>query len=313
MGAVGMILFLLPFITVTFAYKNLRFRSDSGISGRIVGGHAGHIDDFPFMVKLTIDLGDEEAVCGGSYIKPVWVLTAAHCLDINDSDDTYPPEVGDDLRRVKCIMGMENQWNIMYQKRRSVNLYINPMYFRNATEVFNDIGLIQLKRPFKLTSSVQMVPIPTEVIDYGGQTVTLMGWGATQKSDRPSEGIFTAPYKLQVLDTLAHDMDECANLTGSDSVICIGEEGKVSCSGDSGGPLVFNDMVIGVCSYGFGCSGQFAVYENVYSHGDWINETTTVIERQSMLEDNSAQRAPGKLVRLCFCLVVLIVCPMVLN
>lgn len=262
----GAICFL-AMVTVASSYKRIRYQVKE-MQGKIVGGHDARIRDYPFMVRLIIDIGHASVGCGASYIRPIWVLTAAHCLDINDHDITKSPAVGD-MRRAKALMGLEDVHSQRFQTQHSKELYINPTYFRNDTEVVNDIGLILIEQKFKLSSSVEMISIPTKFIDYGGLKVTLMGWGAMLASD--DEFKATIPERLQVLTTYAHNMRDCRRRTGSPSAICIGQKGKISCSGDSGGPLIYKHYVIGVCSYGFGCSGDFAVYENVYSHRDWID------------------------------------------
>lgn len=260
----------LSMIATTIAYKKLRSRL-SDVQGKIVGGHDAKIKDYPFMVKLVINVGDFSVGCGGSYIRPLWVLTASHCIDLNDNDISLPPTVGL-MTRVKSIMGLEERMQTGYQSAMSKKLLMHPKYFRNDSEVNNDIGLIMLQTAFEIGNTVQLVPIPRTEIDYGGEKVVIMGWGATGITDDPEQGRITTTQRLQVLTTVAHDMRDCKRRTGSPSTICIGEKGKISCSGDSGGPLYYSNMVIGVCSYGFGCGGDFAVYENVYSHQTWVSK-----------------------------------------
>lgn len=259
---------LLYLVTMASAYKKLRARV-TDIQGKIVGGKNARITDFPYMVRLLISVNEATVACGGSYIRPMWTLTAAHCLDTNDRDTSFPPEVGNDLSRVECIMGMETKQDTDFQAIKSQNLFIHPEYFRNDSEVLNDIGLIHLEKQFELSEKVQLIATPTKKMDYSNYKVTIMGWGATGIQDRGKS--ITRPMILQSLTTFAHDMEDCETMTGSGHAICIGQKGEISCSGDSGGPLVFEMVVIGVCSYGFGCSGEFAVYENVYSHREWIN------------------------------------------
>lgn len=257
---------LLLLIVVVCGYKRVRF---SGMQAKIVGGHEVKITEHPYMVKLEISSDGGAFLCGGSYIKPLWVLTASHCLDANDHDTSLPPIVGTELTRVKCIMGIDDTDTAQsVQKQRSVQLFMHPQYQRNDSFVCNDIGLIQLREPFNLSSTVQMIPTPTTSLIAGGETVTIIGWGAV--------GGFLSgmPHQLQALDTIAHSIYDCKRVTESPSVICIGERGSIACSGDSGGPLIFRKTVVGVCSYGFGCGGEVAVYESVFSHREWLRNVS---------------------------------------
>ena len=54
---------------------------------RIVGGLPIFIEEFPWQVNLQYKAGSKFLdYCGGSIIHPKWILSAAHCYHMIDSD-----------------------------------------------------------------------------------------------------------------------------------------------------------------------------------------------------------------------------------
>jgi hypothetical protein len=52
---------------------------------RIVGGHDAKPGSWPWMVNLRLKSGPSFKVCAGTLINNKWILTAAHCLNIDDN------------------------------------------------------------------------------------------------------------------------------------------------------------------------------------------------------------------------------------
>lgn len=79
---------------ISSGYSN-KFRDSIEISPKIVNGTNAEIEDFPFIVSLQYVV--EETIsyhsCGGSILNEFWVLTAAHCIEV---------DIWDSLTSHKC-------------------------------------------------------------------------------------------------------------------------------------------------------------------------------------------------------------------
>ena len=116
--------------------------------GRVIGGVDGQHGSWPWQVGLYV--GDSKFSCGGSLIKPDWVLTAAHCIDPKLQVSDYRIRLGDCHRFY--YDGTE-------QVRNASKVIVHSQYHRPYL-INNDIALIKLDRPALLNSHVNTICLP---------------------------------------------------------------------------------------------------------------------------------------------------------
>lgn len=235
------------------------------IDGRIVGGQDAEPHSAPWIITMQWGFaGLTTHLCGGSIIRPNWVLTAAHCNEA-------VPSFGDFL----VIAGRHNlATKEATEQVRSVdraNTWIHAQYTGGVGPF--DIGLIYVTEAFVFNDAVAPIALPHQDHIHSG-TVVLHGWGSTSTSHFPIN-----PDLLQTVAKPIIPLDECERVLGPSPLhetnVCTGplEGGISACSGDSGGPLTQDGELVGVVSWGFipcGSSNSPSVYTRVSAFIDWI-------------------------------------------
>ncbi|XP_036595512.1 serine protease 38-like [Trichosurus vulpecula] len=248
--------------------------------GKILGGEDALQGKWPWQVSIFFR---GFHTCGGSVMSKYWVLTAAHCFDqalnLLDLFEVYAGFTD---------LGMGDGQG---QKREIAQVIIHPRY-KLTHPNGNDIALVQLKTPLRLTSLVLPVCLPKSTINLQStNTCWVTGWGKMRISG-------TMVDKLQEVQVPLLDQFWCQILYGSmfliqEDMICATDLTRMRspCQGDSGGPLVcrFNDTwtQIGVVTWGRGCTVPLfpGVFARVPYFSNWISSTikSVVISRSTTI------------------------------
>ncbi|XP_062610356.1 polyserase-2-like [Saccostrea cucullata] len=237
---------------------------------RIVNGQEASPGEWPWQVSLQyrqFSFLQFSHICGGSLIRPNWVLTAAHCVDGMTSSNL----------RIEAGIDKVSENGATRSISRIIMLQ-HPQYSSSAAGYPNDIALLELSSSFTVGGDIQLATLPTNANeDFLSITdCYITGWGRTSGGGSTSDVLMEAQMR-NIANT------ECATRWSSvngaaifDTHICPFEQNKSACNGDSGGPYVCKKngdyMLAGVTSWGIStCDGTYpSVYTRVSKYLDWM-------------------------------------------
>lgn len=220
--------------------------------------------------------------CGASLIAPTFVLTAAHCIDDNNS---VLPWVS--------IGSLQTSGVEFGEQIRVIRATRHPGF--DSLRLTNDLAMLELKYPsvsvpVKLFNS-HPLPASGQIFGYGVTT----SWGQ-ELSDVlrfVDVNVYASNQKCMLDLQMAIDA----------TMFCAGgQAGKDACDGDSGGPLVVVDAhgetaLLGVISYGRGCGIEYlpGVYANVSAGIEFIKSVVPEAKWTSSVSIINAPDGQGSL------------------
>ena len=150
------------------------------INPKVVGGRDAFEHEAPYIVLLQVDRqgnGNFQAVCGGSILSSMWILSAAHCITEVGLYFDYQIIAGEHDLTVET--GQE-------QKRVVSEFIIHDSFVSGPVVGPFDITVLRLESALTLTAGiVETINLPTAGTIQTGSG-TLFGWGSTSSTTTPS-------------------------------------------------------------------------------------------------------------------------------
>ncbi|XP_070616065.1 coagulation factor IX-like [Erythrolamprus reginae] len=232
---------------------------------RVVGGMESKKGEVPWQVYLLNSEG--KGFCGGTIINDKWIVTAAHCLELQ------PKQIVAGEHNIYTIDNTEQYRNVV----RAI-----PHHTYNTTNKFhNDIALLELDTPLEFNHYVIPICIgdkefTNSLLRFG--TGTVSGWGKLAYQGREAS-------ILQVLKIRFIDRPTCLRSSSYPilpNMFCAGHSdgAKDTCQGDSGGPYTTDIehvwFLTGITSWGEECAkkDKYGIYTRVSRYVKWIRDNT---------------------------------------
>ena len=239
---------------------------------KIVGGTTANSAP-PWMAALWITTDLDVGFCSGTLIDSQWIMTAAHCVDVTDSQGHAPT--------ITAVIGQADL--TMLPPPAVVDSMIIYSNYDSST-MYGDIALLHLTTP-QYTTTVTLPYSNASAYLPSGIQMRVYGWGETEAGVTQSKASATNFLQTATLTYWGFDTDFPDH-------IFAGDYGKDTCFGDSGSPLLYDGIQYGITSFGFNLTCATGVpggYTDVSYYSSWIDNTLGWAESS----DNSSSGGGG--------------------
>ena len=231
-------------------YSNNNFNST-----QYIANGCENIKDIPgsqSTVRITYTYANIKSSCTGVAISDYYVLTAAHCLLKNDSNEKVPSN--------QIFISSESTVNNNIKRTRASESFIHPMFNKSLGIEYVPLGDIAIIKTINSVKDLNISPIKVTQYFKEGEKVLSIGYGKIAENNEQSDGI-----KRWTLSTLRkvkfhtpfenYDHERYNNALNKnlvdyriapslhDSFLIMNRENNYegqTCNGDSGGPQFIN-------------------------------------------------------------------------
>jgi len=285
---------------------------------RIVNGEeARPPHSLPWQAGLVSSNNPKDLWCGATILCPKFLMTAAHCVNIDQNN----PRRTIAVTKYKVIVGVHN----LDDAENSMVLHDIKKYHLHpkwTPAAGHDLTLIELKKPIKLKKEAMAVYLPDPKDNYfSGGALVVSGWGDTEHCDDDciKAGMTGKASHVLLVTSLPPVSDsECMRImkpvdkTINESAMCAGKIQEMStdaCQGDSGGPLAWLDKatgkvkLVGVVSQGVKCAtpGYPGLYGKMTHVLKWVKKIIGKCNEKTCKKDKCMTRAKLKSAERHFC------------
>ncbi|KAF4043246.1 Trypsin [Phytophthora infestans] len=221
------------------------------------GGSDTDISKYPFVAGLILERTDDEPICGGTLVAPLFVMTSAYCIEPF-------------TRRAQKA-----------EKIRVVEFFEHPELNNGK-----DVALLKLEKP-STRKPAPLADINRSDEKCGTMAAAAAGWGYTKEH--------AVPDTLQVVDVKIILDNECVKYSvNTDVTLCAGtEHGEGVCYGDYGSPLIANGAVVGIASNvslsDVSCGDQPELYIRVSEIRDFVTDVVNGGSTANVTDDHATR------------------------
>ncbi|XP_046972750.1 CUB and peptidase domain-containing protein 2-like isoform X2 [Vanessa cardui] len=201
----------------------------------IVSGSASKGGNWPWHAAIyRIHRLSLQYICGGSLISKLLILTAAHCVTINEAPVNHE-SLGVVLGKTSLLTN-----EITSQERKVYQVIVHDDFKKKTLD--NDIALLKLSAEVSFTNYVQPACVWLDAVydqlDSYEITGTVVGWGIDQ-SDSLSNDLHEATIPtVPTLTCVLYDPVFYSNILNEKKFCAGNANGTAACNGDSGGGYV---------------------------------------------------------------------------